>query len=111
MVNLYYLSNEVINGKVAENKRGAYIICNDAEEVVYVGRSHEPNLKQRLKDHVNEHRDYKYFAFSYASTEKKARMLECELYHRFGGENIKYNKEHPSLDAGEKCPYCEHIGE
>ena len=100
----YYFQLNVIN-EVTDYHIGNYIIYNKDDDIVYIGRG---NIKDRFLNHILM-RDYigKYFIFSYAPSETEARIKECELYHRFY-EKIN-NKVHPSLNNGEKCPFCDHI--
>ncbi|HLN62304.1 MAG TPA: hypothetical protein VK464_12195 [Symbiobacteriaceae bacterium] len=72
----------------------------------YIGRA-ESDVRGRIKDHLGESPDYKYFKFRYAASPRDAFLHECMNYHGFiGGLD---NWVHPARPAGTDltCPYCE----
>ena len=113
MNGIYDLNDETIDIYVNDNRIGNYAlgyISNNKFFVCYVGRS-DNNIKQRLRQHINENENYKYFKFSYANDEREAYLKECKNWHDFGGlDDLLINKIHPDKPKNMKnikCPYCE----
>ena len=108
----YSLDFETIDINVLSNSIGNYLICSLGKDgkyyVLYVGRS-DVDLNDRLKDHVNEEQNYKYFFFKYAKSDVDAYNVECKCYHEYG-ENEKLNNiYHPDKPNGKtyvKCYFC-----
>ena len=79
--------------------------------VRYVGRS-DSDLRDRLKAHVKEDKEYERFMFSICSSADEAFKEECRNYHDFGGDKGQLkNDKHPRNPEGKtyKCPYCDKL--
>ena len=72
----------------------------------YIGRA-DGDVRGRIKDHLGESPDYKYFKFRYAASPRDAFLHECMNYHGF--RNSLDNVVHPARPEGMDltCPYCE----
>jgi len=108
--NCYDHNLENINN--IEEREGVYLLghydnITNTLIITYVGRG---IVKNRLKTHLeDEYKDDK-FQYLFTDDEKLSCNLECKSYHKYI-INLK-NKNHPSLDKGDKCPHpgCNHIG-
>ena len=90
---------------VRSGRKGNYALGykeGDTFYVCYVGR---PDLKARLKDHIDENPDYANFKFQYAATVEGAYKMECRNFHDFPNEN---NIAHPAKPKGYRgnCTIC-----
>lgn len=108
----YEFTIEKIDKIISDNKIGNYALGyveTDCFYVLYVGRS-DTDLKDRIKQHIDEKENYKHFKYSYADSSKEAYEKECKNWHDFGGKTGKLdNKIHPDNpnDKNYKCPICE----
>lgn len=95
---------------IVNQKPGAYILGekNSQNQIVvsYVGRA-DYNLRNRLLQHASEGR-YSYFKCHYTADAHAAYLLECKLFHLFGGATLLANEIHPDRPMGYtgKCPHC-----
>lgn len=105
----YPLTIAQIDKQVTKTRPGNYALGfigdNDAFKVRYVGRS-DDDVNERLKDHVNEDREFKKFKFLYATSAKVAFEKECVNYHDYVDTGKLKNKYHPARPKGSnwKCP-------
>jgi hypothetical protein len=106
----YFHNPDTIN-KI-ENRTGAYLMGHSetgkGNVVSYVGRG---NVKERLTAHQYDEYKDDYFRFTYTDDEENACYLECQYYHKYINEGVKLkNKEHPKMEKGLKCQFCNHVG-
>ena len=97
------LSSEIIDEKIKDNSKGAYILSRGGNAAHYVGRS-DTNLKTRLKQHMTDNsKKYTQFWFTLVTSPLEAYYLECEWYHKY---NPTDNENHPAVPPGAawKCP-------
>ncbi|MEO0114051.1 MAG: hypothetical protein ABIK93_01070 [candidate division WOR-3 bacterium] len=91
---------------VTEKAPGVYLLSNDGEVVLDIGRS-DIDVGQELKALVNTPRGidskYAYFWFSYANNPFEAFNLHCKLWHRFRRSNGNFDT-HPRPPQGENWP-------
>lgn len=85
-------------GYIQETEKGNEFI------VLYVGRS-DTNVRDRLKQHLDEDDRYTHFKYSYATSPKAAFEKECINYHDFRLPNNKYHPDRPARTHW-KCPRC-----
>lgn len=111
----YQMSSSVIDQRIQPSKIGNYALGYLSKDnihfiVCYIGRS-DTDLKQRIKDHLNESPKYQLFKFSYANSQDEAFKKECINYHDFGGDKYLENKVHPDAPSGKGgiCPVCGYI--
>jgi hypothetical protein len=103
----YQLNNENIDAEVTKTSPGNYALGYSKKStfyVKYVGRS-DTNLNKRLKNWVDEYKEFKY---SYASSPKSAFEKECSNFHEFGEADSLDNENHPQRpdNSNWKCPQC-----
>ncbi len=99
------LTPQAIEAYVDANSIGVYILADGSNQARYVGRSDE-NLRQRLKGWAGR---YSSFYFEYARLPMEAFLRECELFHKYGGdEGALDNRAHPACPkgCGQACPRC-----
>lgn len=96
---------EWIDYYVTERKPGVFVLSNDGEVVLEIGRSDE-DLYETLKMLTDGPRGvegkYAYFWFDYADSAYQAYTLHCKLWHRH-----RHNYEtHPKPPDGKdwSCP-------
>lgn len=97
--------------RVGEGRRGVYMLCADGAIPAnprYVGRS-DTDLKvelggrKRCGDSITGH-ICGFFWYEYAGSPVAAYGRECELWHRYGGEEGKLeNRYHPQRPKGRDC--------
>ncbi len=90
---------------LTEEKPGVYLLSNDGEFPLEIGRAEE-NLRKELKSRTEAIRgvDHKfsYFWFKYCENPYEAFCLHCQLWHRF-----RPNGEHPQSNGRKwQCPVC-----
>ena len=98
---------------VREKGPGVYLLSNDGEVVLDVGRS-DSDVADSLKGLAAAPRGidckFAYFWFSYTNSSFEAYSLHCKLWHRYRRGNFDL---HPQPPEGENwtCPVdgCEHF--
>jgi len=96
---------------VTQNSPGVYLLSNDGEMVLDIGRS-DSDLATDLKSLVSTTRGvdnkYSYFWFSYVNDPLEAFNMHCKLWHRYRRNNPE---THPRPPEGKDwiCPFdgCE----
>jgi excinuclease UvrABC nuclease subunit len=110
MKGAFSLSEAQIDVNVS-SQPGAYILVNNSNSAVYVGRA-DSDLKTRLKDHLpgNEtnpcvqRSGVVNFYFENTASSKDAYILECDWYHRY---RPTCNIAHPAkISFNLTCPVC-----
>ena len=107
----YEFTSEKVDEIITKTSPGNYALGymdGNTFIVRYVGRS-DSDLNDRIKDHLGESREYKFFKYSYASSPREAYEKECQNWHDFDGPNGKLkNSNHPDKpdDTNYKCPVC-----
>ncbi|MFT3724574.1 MAG: hypothetical protein QM773_13430 [Hyphomonadaceae bacterium] len=95
---------------VVDTKPGAYILGEENSKggitVSYVGRA-DKDLRDRLLQHAREG-TYQHFKCHYTADARAAYLLECKLFHLFGGTALLANEIHPDRPIGHagSCPHC-----
>lgn len=107
----YKLNSDTINSIITKEKSGVYTlghIKNQTFVVDYVGRS-DKNLNSRLKEHIEDSRQYTHFKAKYAWSTKMAFDMECIMYHDYGGKKHLDNENHPDRKNHKnwRCPICD----
>lgn len=112
-ITVYPLTMDAVNAVVPDGIIGNYRkgrIEHGYFNVVYVGRTDEEPLKERLLVHARKHEgEGLYFHFREAKDAKDAYEKECYDYHLFGGKDGKLaNKIHPDKpnETDYTCPIC-----
>jgi hypothetical protein len=89
---------------VTERSPGVFLLSNDGEVVLDVGRS-DTDLASQLKTLVDTPRGidckFAYFWFSYANNPFEAFNLHCKLWHRYHRSD---SSTHPRPPQGENWP-------
>jgi hypothetical protein len=98
------LSSKIIERTIRRKSAGVYVLSALEEGVTNarrVGRS-DDDVAERLRESIGL---YSHFAFVYATSQKEAYEIECEIYHSLRPPE---NPTHPAKpeEMAWACPVC-----
>ncbi|MDE2312502.1 MAG: hypothetical protein KGJ93_05475 [Patescibacteria group bacterium] len=104
----YLLAHPIINNEFGQIAGGVYALgttnSRGAFRAQYIGRA-DFDLNEQLNDWVGS---YQYFEAEFVPDAQAAFEEECQLYHKFGGNELLDNKIHPiCTEHGWRCPIPE----